>query len=176
MPPKFFQAEVLRKLRNGMAEEDVRKELKERQCPAARVSQMIKGSKDVMAAQAAAVYVEAEHIAPPDRQRPATARPMATARRRLPAPATATELQPDGPSEGEGEAETGAPATSSGGDASGEALEAFAPKRLEMAAAQENAPESAAGGAGPARRHPLISPIGTIGGRALVRSGRSGFC
>ena len=145
MPPKFFQAEVLRQLRNGVAEEDVRKELKERQCPPARVSQMIKGSKDVMAAQAAA-------------------------------PATETELQPQGPSEGEGEAETGAPATSSGGDASGEALEAFAPKRFEMAAAQENAPESAAGGAGPARRHPLISPIGTIGGRALVRSGRSGFC
>ena len=48
MPPKFPQAETLRKLRAGESEESVRQDLKDRACPAPRISQLIKAAREAM--------------------------------------------------------------------------------------------------------------------------------
>ena len=52
MPPKFFQADVLAALRRGEAEEAIRADLQARGCPKPRISQMFKGARDIMKADA----------------------------------------------------------------------------------------------------------------------------
>ena len=83
MPPKFPQAETLRKLRAGESEESVRQGLKDRECPASRIAQLIKGARQAMRADCDAVYIQADNMAPAARKRPASAVPMPAARRRL---------------------------------------------------------------------------------------------
>ncbi|CAK0887260.1 unnamed protein product, partial [Prorocentrum cordatum] len=85
MPPKFRQVDVLAALRRGEAEEVIRADLRARGCPPPRISQLFKGARDIMRADADAEYVEAEHMALAVRKRPASAVPMAAAaaRRRL---------------------------------------------------------------------------------------------
>ncbi|CAK0799172.1 unnamed protein product [Prorocentrum cordatum] len=85
MPPKFRQIDVLAALRRGEAEEAIRADLQGRGCPPPRISQLFKGARDIMKADVDAEYVEAVHMAPAVRKRPASAAPMAAAaaRRRL---------------------------------------------------------------------------------------------
>ncbi|CAK0887026.1 unnamed protein product [Prorocentrum cordatum] len=85
MPPKFRQVDVLAALRRGEAEEAIRADLQARGCPPPRISQLCKGARDIMKADVDAEYVEADHVAPAVRKRPASAAPMAAAavRRRL---------------------------------------------------------------------------------------------
>ena len=71
MPPKFYQSEVLRKLRSDVPEEGIRKDLEDRQCPAKRILQMFKGAREIMKAHDDVAHVEAEHVPPAVRKQPA---------------------------------------------------------------------------------------------------------
>ena len=117
MPPKFKQSDVLRQLRAGATEAQIRAGLAARDCPPQRVSQMLQGARDIMRADCDAAHVQAAYPETTSQRSPASARPMPATRRRLRGKQVAPQPA--------GEAEPGGPASSSGDAHSGEQLAAL---------------------------------------------------